>query len=503
MADDISGFVKSLATPAAEYTPQELDAVTAEAVRKAMAPPPAPVVVPQASAQPVVGVTAPEALPAEVVAPQMETVQSLPIVTADYSTPPEQAMVPPSLQGAPPPVSQAPQAPILPPDAFSNVIEPTQEELSAKIDSIFAPTREAKAQALALDEIDKMRADADARQKAREEEVKQEFATLDGQVRNSSLNQLLGQGTFGQRLGAIIALGMGAVSQGLSGAKTNPVVDFFDRAAEQQAARDKLTLEQKQMLKRQLYEQGSLELQKLENATNNAFRKDQIRLQRDELNAKRDAVSQELLAKISKQRADASKWNGKALTPEQEATLTTQERRNIVHLPDGRKVLAQSYEDANQFKTQGTEIYNALSSIDELRKLGKSGSKLSPNDLVTANALVAKIVGSLRLPYTGPGVMTKEEREMLIEVMGNPLAWNSWRSREFAKLDRVRLDLQANLQNIAKVRGIREQVVPTKFYNVGGRARTEDELVQEYRKQLPNMSEDRIKAAIQKTLPSL
>lgn len=257
------------------------------------------------------------------------------------------------------------------------------------------------------------------------------------------------------------------------------------------------------MLKKHLYDQSILELNKLENATNSAFRKDQINMQRAQMEAQRDAATQKLLLSMSQKAQDASKWSGKALTPEQEATLTMQERRNVVNLPDGRKVLAQSYEDANQFKTIASEINNALASISELKKLGESGSKLSLKDQARANSMITKIVGALRLPYTGPGVLTDNEREALIKTLGNPLAWLSLRSVENAKLAQVEQDLMSNLQSTAKVRGINEQVIPIKFYNVNGKAVAEDALIKAYSQQMPGMSPDRIKQAIQKTLPAI
>jgi hypothetical protein len=382
-------------------------------------------------------------------------------------------------------------------------IEPSPEEVAQKVDEALAPEREAKAQmkaaaAVQAKKIDDARKDDEVNTKATTEVQK-----LDDQVRVKSLNQIMQSGTTAEKFSTIFAVMLGGISQGLTGAKENPAIAMLDRMTEQQAQRDKLKLEEKEMLRKQVYEQAQLKLQQLEQQTNSEYRRNQIALQRAELEAKGNEINSKLLADAKQREMQQGKFSGKALTPEQQATLTMEERRNSVSLPDGRIVLAQSYEDANKFKEAATEINNALSSIEELRKIAKEGSKFSLKDRARANSLITKIVGGLRLPYTGPGVLTDSEREMLIKTLGNPLALLSFRSVEMAKLDQVKDDLRANLQNNAKLRGIRESVVPEKFYNLNGKAVKETDLINAYRQRMPNLSADKIKAAIEKTVPEL
>lgn len=400
-------------------------------------------------------------------------------------------------------VGAAPPAPVLTADQIAAAAQPSEEDVIAEVDSLTAGARQERAHAYALDRIDQMRLDAERRNAERETAMQAEFEKLDQQVRVKSLGEIMKSGTFGEKFRTGLAVMLGAIGQGLQGLKTNPVVDYLDAQAERQSARDKLTLEQKNMLRQQLYQQATLELQKLENATNNAYRKDQIALQRQELEQKAAMEREKIAVELRKRITDASKWSGKALSKEQEATLTPEERRNLVSLPDGRRVLTQSYEDANKFKEVAQEINSALTSIEDLKKLSAKGSKLSFNDRARANSLVTKIVGGLRLPYTGPGVMTDNEREMLIKTLGNPLAIFSLRGIEHAKLDQVRDDLTANLQNTAKIRGINESVTPDKFYNVNGQAVRESALIKAYQQKMPGLPADKIKAAIEKTIPSL
>lgn len=394
-------------------------------------------------------------------------------------------------------------APILSAQDIDALSMPTEQQVSSKIDSLTSPLRESRATALALDSLGNLQRKSEERLQQLQQATDERLNELNNNVRERSLNNILQSGSLGEKFGAALAVLAGGIGSALRGQAGNPVIDYFDKIAEQQARKDKLTQDEREALRMNLYRQGQVELQKMEQATNNAYRKDSIKLQYAALKQQEDNIRLKLSEKLQQQVADSSKWSGKALRPEQEAGLKIEERRNIVTLPNGSRVLTQSYEDANKFKEKASEIYNALGTIDELKEIAKKGSKFSLEDRARANSMITKIVGALRLPYTGPGVMTDSEREVLIKTLGSPLAIFSLRSVENAKLDQVAKDLQANLASEAKLRGINERVVPTKFFNVNGRAVPEDELIKAYQAKMPNMSPDRIKMAIQKTLPEI
>lgn len=400
----------------------------------------------------------------------------------------------------------APTAKALPaftPEQIAAAAEPTQEQVAMQLDAMTAPARLERAKDMALEGIDKMRIDAERRNLEREDEVKSKFAELDAQVRTKSLGDIMQNGTFGEKLRVGLAVMLGALGQGMTKSTTNPVMDYFDKLAEGQATKDKLNLEQKNMLKQQLYQQGQLELQKLENATNNAYRKDQIKLQREELEQKRQEFEMKLTADLRKRIGDSSKWSGRALTPEQDAGLSLDERRLLVDLPDGRRVLTQSFTDANEYKKIAQETYAALDTVKDLKSLGDTGSSLSFSDRNKAKVMIAKLVGALRLPFQGPGVMQIPEKEDLIATIGNPLAVLSVRSLENAKLDQIRDSLMSSLQSTAQVRGIKEKVVPETFYMVEGKPMKETNLLNLYQQKYPGIPASKLLDAIRKSTPQL
>lgn len=402
---------------------------------------------------------------------------------------------------APAPTAKA--LPAFTPEQIAAAAEPTQEQVAMQLDAMTAPARLERAKDMALAGVDQMRIDAEKRAAERETEMKAEFEKLDSQVRNKSFNEIMQKGTFGDKLRTGLAMMLGAFGQGLKGSKTNAVVDFMNAQAEQQAGKDKLTLDEKNMLKQQLYQQGQLELQKLENATNNAYRKDQLKLQREELEQKRQEFEMKLTADLRKRVGDSSKWSGRALTPEQDAGLTLEERRLLVDLPDGRRVLTQSFTDANEYKKIAQETYSALDTVKELRDLGKTGSKLSLNDQKRAKVMIAKLVGALRLPFQGPGVMQIPEKEDLIATIGNPLAIFSLASVENSKLDQIKDSLSSSLQSTAQVRGIKEKVVPETFYMVEGKPMKENNLLNLYQQKYPGIPAQKLLEAIRKSTPQL
>lgn len=393
------------------------------------------------------------------------------------------------------------------PGTLEQLVTPKPEEVENNTAAKLANQRQQNTELASANRLQEIEQQKEDRFKQLEQEAKNQIEALDNQTRTKSLGEIMSGGTFGQKLGAAVALGLGAVSQGLSGAKTNPVMDYLDKTAEQQAAKDKLTAEQKDSLRKNLYQQAHIELQKLEQDSTNQYRKQQLALERKKLEVEQNNMMQKLLMDAMNKQQNASKYSGLALTPQQEAALTNEDRRNMVTLPDGRRVLTQSYEDANKFKESSTAIANALSAIGELETLGKTGSSISLDDRARANAALTKVVGALRLPYTGPGVLTDSERAMLADTLGNPLSfWKTalgLRGVEMQKLQQVKKDLQANLINEARIRGIRESVVPEKYYNVNGKAIAESDLVNAYKQKYPGLSEEKIRLSILNKMPGL
>ncbi len=144
----------------------------------------------------------------------------------------------------------------------------------------------------------------------------------DKEVRARSLPEIMANGSFGAKLGAAFAIMLGGVSQGLTGAKTNPALDAINQAVEQQAQKDKLTLAKKESLRKALLDQAMLKIHAMAQQTNDEFKKGElanaaakIAIESDNANkAQRKLIEQEKL------RAQANATMGSVVSPIPTAT---------------------------------------------------------------------------------------------------------------------------------------------------------------------------------------
>lgn len=79
------------------------------------------------------------------------------------------------------------------------------------------------------------------------------------------------------------------------------------------------------------------------------------------------------------------------------------------------------------------------SSVEGIKKLsdfaGKDWAKLNPNERGKIESLRNALMGSLRLPILGPGVMTEQEVERLKKTIPDPKSFLTWASREKGKAE--------------------------------------------------------------------
>lgn len=120
---------------------------------------------------------------------------------------------------------------------------------------------------------------------------------------------------------------------------------------------------------------------------------------------------------------------------------------------DGYEGAAKTESEAKDFRKEQTEIGGVLKGIDEVRKLGKEylGKSWATDPLKKrqlqelATQQVGMIVGALRIPITGPGAMTDDERKFIARLNGNPTSIFSLSADEFAKLDSMERKFNSHL----------------------------------------------------------
>ncbi len=317
---------------------------------------------------------------------------------------------------------------------------PVQQEVAAHRAAEAAQKDIAAEQLRIADELEKRRNDA----------IVDASKTID-EVRFRSLPEIFQRGSFGDKLGASIALLMGGVSQGLTGAKTNPVLDFIDTQVARQDAKDKLTGEQKIALRKILIDEAQVKMQALENASQDQFRKgslanarQQLKIESDKARFEMIAKAEEKLAKESSAAAQVNAENGQAI--QDVSKLSKEQMDRLVTMPDGSKRLIDNPKNIVPLTTMRGDYEPGLAGIDRILTLTKDFNRITDLKKRAQIATELKAVaGQLRIPFTGPGAMTEKEYERLINTLGDPTALAAFPVLERAKLLTVKGKLEKDM----------------------------------------------------------
>lgn len=306
------------------------------------------------------------------------------------------------------------------------------------------------------------------RQQIAQDEVAKE--DKEAAAKFTSFTQLFKDGSTAQKFGAALAIMVGGLSQGLMGAKSNPVIDFlnkeFDRndAKKQQAL--KLVKEQLAAKRNLLKDQKTqLEMQKLMG---------ELDLQSRQLNAKR------VFDKIVSQGGEVPESLLTTIGADKEA------RDRIVRGPDGKAYVADTKQAAVDLRKAKDEAEPAIQGIDELLELSRTSNRLNLRDRAKIYSRVRALVGKLRIPLTGPGVLTDTEYERLLQTLGDPNKIFAIKSIEDEKLRAVKDILQNDLKTRYRNAGV--QLPMTK----------QEKILQQVMKNNPNASEANVIRVLRK-----
>lgn len=394
--------------------------------------------------------------------------------------------------------------------------EPTVTQVQQEFKKQIEPIQQAKAQVSAAQKIKEQLALEQERKQKQDEQVQTQLKKEDQEVRARSLDEIMQKGSFLERLGTIIAIGIGGASRVYTGSKTNPVLDMIDRAVEQQAAKDKLKRQEKDALKEAAYKEAMLKLEQAKQATNDFKAKKDFEIAQRQLDQSAQSIALKRLEEAQQRELVQGLYSGKPLSPEQQIQLTEKQREKVVYLPDipgfpkRRQVLLNSEPEKKEFDTDAKATSVIQKSVDKLENIQKNlgfFDRFSPAVRAEIEAIRLPLSAALRIPYTGTGPLTEAEREMLAKASANPASFYDafvgiiLDSPEKAKLDAMRGQVYLMLQESAKAKGITVPVVPVKMYNDKGVVKTEKQLLTEYKTANPNVPESVLLAKIRKMEP--
>lgn len=382
--------------------------------------------------------------------------------------------------------TSVPNMPQVPPNAQSPAADAVQAEpqvadyeqqaqaADSVAEQIVAKNVAKQAQAHAVKVVAADKEQEDAEKVKLEDRIKQ----IDAQPQVRGLAQIFSSGSTGEKIGAALALLAGGVAQGILGLKENPAMTTINSLVEQQAQRNKLNQEEKESLRKQIYDNVLLKLRKKELSSEDALRKSQIQENIAQVEHLRGQAAQKQ-AELAAAHAVSAVLNGNgnsvpAATPEIAArnkqvedvlsyldakdpkrAETLRERQVIT--PDGRmefaKVDKQRVAEFEKTIRQPNESATAL--LKQIREFSKTASSLSLGDRAKMQTDLVMAAGKLRIPITGPGAMTEDEFKRLIDTLGNPTKVFSIQSIENMKLDSVINNLEQDTRAGAAQIGVR------------------------------------------------
>lgn len=274
-----------------------------------------------------------------------------------------------------------------------------------------------------------------------------EIATQRAQQRmdrgSKTLQEIMRDGNFGDKLGAALAVLAGGVSQGLTGAATNPAIDAINKAIEQEAQRRKLNMEETKDLQHATAELAQLKLTQMQHASDSEYKKAQIENLKAEA-AKHSAEAGKIIEVQEQQKAvqEMLRKGGKITSPEM---LDEKQRERAVAMPDGSYQLATNPHAAQKLLEYKNQSEPALSGIQRIKQAVKDFNKFTdPVKRQSIATEVKALAGQLRLPFLGPGPMTEGEYNRLLGLIGDPTTFLSVPILQAAKLDAVEHKLKAD-----------------------------------------------------------
>ena len=120
---------------------------------------------------------------------------------------------------------------------------------------------------------------------------------------------------------------------------------------------------------------------------------------------------------------------------------------------------APTKEEAIKFRETTTNNDQILSGVREITKLAKLPNASIPGSEAASRIATVQsfLIGKLRLPMTGPGAFTDDERKFVRNTIGNPATITSLSRSEQAKLDELTSRLINDIDTIAAGLGLRRK----------------------------------------------
>lgn len=240
-----------------------------------------------------------------------------------------------------------------------------------------------------------------------------------------------------QKILGAISIGLGAVGGALTKTGGNSALDIINKAIDNDINAQKVNNEQKLALKQNALKRAGLEIERLAQLSKDQERKMQMQAAADQLKQQQLQIADERANKM----ALTQRLYSTGVTPEEaDAFLDPKQEGRKISMPDGNITLAVSpnagakYNEAIGALVSARELTDSVatqvSSYGKLDAANPFGDKKS-----TLDGSIQALIGALRIPITGPGVLNEQEYQRIMgKVLGDPASFFTVGSVATAKI---------------------------------------------------------------------
>lgn len=265
----------------------------------------------------------------------------------------------------------------------------------------------------------------------RQDELEAQYTSLSDMFENASL---------GKRIGVSLAIALGGISQGLTGASINPVLDTLDKTFKNNIEMRKLAFKKV-----------------AEEAKRKAELQPDPKKQADLRKASADALAAEMRVEDMLTMRELGAVGTQPLTPEQiiQANQTEDTRKRLLRVKD-QTYLVNDPAIKGDLDERSGDTDTAVDALNQLIQLSKDGAQIPLTKArAVASALQQAAVGKLRLPLTGPGPLTDTEFTRLLGAMGSATSPFKVPALEREKMKAIRDLLVNDMKNRYEAQGIK------------------------------------------------
>lgn len=372
--------------------------------------------------------------------------------------------------------TENPQAPadrqdVIEANATANQV--SKEEVDQRAEEIKQQQLEVEAQQQAADsELQRQRRIIEeAQNKLAEEDLKLQAINPDRYWNNRSTGQKI----------------LAAIGMMLGGA---PAANIVQQQIDADINAQKLSNQQKLAKRAQAIKIVNSQIDRLQSLTNDQFKqqrldlaKQQFGLQLQKINAERLQLAQ---AEANKRQLQNDLSQGKLKDP---SLLNKEDKERVVRMRDGSIQLADNKKASEDVRKFQAEVEPAIKGAHRILKISEESSRLNLADRARIATDLKALVGQLRIPFTGPGVLTDKEYDRLLDTIGDPSKLFALPSIERTKIKTVinklssDLDMRYKQAGVNPVKSKREKLIDLKLQQKAGSRqqieKTIDSLIQQ------------------------